>query len=88
MKFKLLDAVEKTVDTFELSQKQIEDDFVYMMEEAVAKVLKIPWTEVFLDGMDESITGLDLCMRQKKFHIVTMLTTKHKLDYTVIKINE
>jgi len=88
MKFKLLDAAEKTVGTFELSQKQIEEDFAYTMEEAISKLLNIPWIEVFLDGMDESTTGLDLCMRQKKFYIVTMLTTKHKLDYTVIKINE
>lgn len=88
MKFKLLDAVEKTVGTFELSQKQIEEDFAYTMEEAIAKILNISWIEVFLDGMDESITGLDLFKRQNKFHIVTMLTTKHKVDYTVIKINE
>lgn len=84
MKFKLLDAVEKTVGTFELSQKQIEEDFAYTMEEAIAKILNISWIEVFLDGMDENMTGLDLYKRQKKFHIVTMLTTKHKMDYTVI----
>lgn len=86
MKFKLLDSANKEVGTFELSQEQIKDDFVYEMEKAISKVLQLPWTEVFLDGMDENLTGMDLFDRQGTFNIVTMLSKVNKLDYTAIKI--
>lgn len=86
MRFKLLDSTNKEVGTFELSQEQIQDDFVYEMEKAISKALQLPWTEVFLDGMDENLTGMDLFNRQNIFNIVTMISTTHKLDYTVMKI--
>lgn len=86
MRFKLLDSTNKEVGTFELSQEQIQDDFVYEMEKAISKALQLPWTEVFLDGMDENLTGMDMFTHQSIFNIITMISTTHKINYTVMKI--
>ena len=83
MKFKLYDETQKDVGDFELSQTEIEDDFVYLIEKAISKLTGVPWTHVFLAGMDENLTGLDMYSKQNTFDIII----NNKIHYTAIKLN-
>ncbi len=78
--------IRKEINELEYEQEQIEDDFAYELEKAISKILKLSWVDVFLAGMDENITGLDMFNQQNVFDIVTNITTAHKLDYTVVKV--
>lgn len=88
MQFILQNETGQELHKFELTQKQIEYDFVYELEKAVAALLNLAWTHVFLDGMNESITPLDMFNSRNIFELV--ITNKKfakEYLYKVLKIN-